>query len=221
MIFSQIDAKAPARYDTFNIIFMSKMALDRDLQFIYEIGCLRYIPRAWKQFFGPDFANLAEHHLRVVWIAMLLAKHEGQGDVGKIVKMALVHDVSESRTGDVHFVSRMYTKRNEKLAIKDIFKDTALEKEMVTLWHEYEKYKSIEAQIVKDADTLDVDFELQEQEMKGVKHVKVWKDERLSRLGKKFYTTSAKKIWQAVLKSEPSDWHKHARSRVNAGDWKK
>jgi len=196
------------------------MSTKRDLELLYEIGCLRYIPRAWKQFFGPDFANLAEHHLRVIWIAMLLAKYEGKGNIEKIMKMALVHDIGESRAGDVNFVSRMYTKRNESLAIKDILKDTALEKEMVSLWHEYEEYKSIEAQIVKDADTLDVDFELQEQEMKGLKHINVWKKERLSRVGKRFYTKSANKIWQAVLKSNPSDWHKNARSRINSGDWK-
>jgi len=196
------------------------MPLNRDLQLIYEMSCLRYIPRAWKQFFGPDFQNLAEHHLQVIWVALLIAKHEGKGDVEKIMKMALVHDVSESRTGDVHFISRMYTKRNESMGIKDIFKDTILEKEMVSLWHEYERYDTPEAQIVKDADNLVVDFELQEQEMKGLRHVKVWKDERKTRLAKKFYTASAKKIWKAVLKSNPSDWHKNARSRVNEGDWK-
>lgn len=70
----------------------------RDIEFLYEIGCLRFIPRAWQQLLVPSGANLAEHILRVMWIAIVIAKYE-KADIDKVIKMALVHDVSESRTG--------------------------------------------------------------------------------------------------------------------------
>lgn len=181
------------------------MALKRDLELLYEVGSLRFIERAWKQFLNPDYANLAEHHLRVVWIALLLAKYEGKGNVEKIMKMALVHDVSESRTGDLNYLNKQYASRHESKAIKDVFKDTHLEKEMIALWHEYESKKTIEAKIVKDADFLDVDFELKEQESMGRKKMKSWALTR-KKIFTKLYTPSAKKLWKAIQTSKPEDW---------------
>lgn len=187
---------------------------------MFELGCLRFIQRSWKQFLGPDFANLAEHHLRVAWLSMLLAKMEKRGDTGKIVKMAMVHDVAESRTGDVHYISRQYTKRNEHLAIKDIFKDTALDREMVNLWEEYEKRQSIESKIVKDADFLDVDFEIKERKAAGANFLNVWADNRKT-IYKLFYTDSARKLWKELNKANLTDWFKNARNRYTEGDLKK
>ena len=195
------------------------MSLERDLELLYEVGCLRFIQRTWKQFLGPDFANLTEHHLRVIWLSLLLAKMENAGNQEKIIKMALVHDLTESRTGDVHHISRQYTKRNEAKAVKDIFKDTSLRKEMVGLCPEYEKKKSTEAKIVKDADYLDVDLELQEQKAIGRRHFHPW-DSTRKIISEKLHTKSGKQLWQAIQKSDPSDWFGHARTRFNSGDMK-
>lgn len=195
------------------------MSTKRDIELLYELNCLRFIPRAWVQMFGPSFSNLAEHHLRVIWLALLIAKYEKKGDTGKIAKMALVHDVSESRTGDVNYIGRLYVKRNQDAAINDTFKDTAIGKEMVDLWREYEKHESIEAQIVKDADWLDVDLELKEQITKGETHLLNWKIERVKML-QRFHTKSAKKLFKSIWQSEPSDWYIHAKNRFTHGDFK-
>ncbi len=124
------------------------MTTKRDLELLYEIGCLRFLQRNWRQFLNADFQNEAEHTLRVIWIALIIAQYEKVVNKEKIIKMALIHDISESRTGDLHYVSRQYSARDEKKAIEDILKDTALEKELVPLWEEYEKRDSIEAKIL-------------------------------------------------------------------------
>ncbi len=191
----------------------------RDLEFLYEIGSLRFIQRAWKQFLGPNYANLAEHHLRVIWLALLLSKMEGKGDPYKIMKMALVHDVAESRTGDAHYISRLYIKRNEDLAIKDILKDTSLEKEFLEAWREYEDRDTVEAKIVKDADWLDIDLEIQEQKAVGRIHINDWDDNRRL-IRKLLHTNSAKKLWQQIKKSNPVEWVGNARNRFVEGDLK-
>jgi len=72
--------------------------MKRDVEFLFEIGALRLIPRQWQRFHLPFVQNLTEHHYRVVWLALLIANREGKGNVEKIMKMALVHDVAESRT---------------------------------------------------------------------------------------------------------------------------
>ncbi|OGK25307.1 hypothetical protein A3F58_02400 [Candidatus Roizmanbacteria bacterium RIFCSPHIGHO2_12_FULL_37_9b] len=196
------------------------MSQKRDLELLYEVGCLRFLQRNWRQFLNADFSNETEHSFRVAWIAMILASYEKVKDVGKVVMMALVHDVGESRSGDVHYVSRQYTSRDEELAVEDIFSNTSLQKGMIELWKKYEKRETIEAKIVKDADNLDVEFELKEQESKGETLRKYWFDAR-QRVYKNLYTKSAKKMWQDIQKSSPHDWHFYARNRFTAGDWKK
>ncbi|OGK26929.1 hypothetical protein A3C28_06265 [Candidatus Roizmanbacteria bacterium RIFCSPHIGHO2_02_FULL_39_9] len=195
------------------------MTKKRDLELLYEVGCLRFLQRNWRQFLNADFSNETEHSFRVAWIAMILASYEGVKNIGKVVQMALVHDVGESRSGDVHYISRLYTSRDEEMAVKDVFDGTVMEKEMIELWKEYEERKTIEEKIVKDADNLDVEFELKEQEVKGETLRKYWLDTR-KRVYKKLYTASAKKMWKDVQDSNPHDWHFFARNRFTAGDWK-
>lgn len=168
---------------------------------------------------GTNFANLAEHHFRVAWTALLLAKHEGRGDSGKILKMSLCHDLAESRTGDLHHISRQYSKRDEKKAITDVFLNTSVDNEMTTLWKEFEAGKSIEAQIVRDADWLDVDLELAEQKAIGRRHMNSWFKHR-DIIYKKFHTKSAQKLWKRIQSESPTTWYDNARSRYNDGDMK-
>jgi putative hydrolase of HD superfamily len=193
--------------------------MDRDIEFLYEIGTLRFIPRQWKRFLNADFANLAEHHLRVMWIALTIAKYE-KADIDKVLKMALVHDIAESRTGDVDYLSRQYVERNEELGFKDMVKETSLEKELREMQDEYIERKTLEAKIVKDADNLDVDFELAEQEVRGFKLRYAWQSQRAYVGDNKLYTKTAQKIWKKLQKSDPNTWHIKGRNRLNAGDWK-
>lgn len=193
----------------------------RDIEFLFEIGCMRFIQRTWRQFLNPDFENLSEHTLRVAWIAMTIAKHEGDVDLGKIVKMALMHDLSESRGVDVHYVSRQFTDRHEKESLLDMITDTALRDEIFEICEEYEERKSIEAKIVKDADNLDVDFELREQAVRGFTLEKDWHEMRQKVADTKLYTKTAKHMWAELQTSNPNSWHINSTNRMNSGDWKK
>jgi len=199
-----------------------RMNTKRDLEFLYELGCLRFIDRCWRQFIQDDVANLSEHTFRVAWLAMMIAKNEEVEDLGKIAKLALVHDIAESRTGDAHYVSRLYVDRNEELGIKDMLKDTTLEEEFVELWKEANEKKTKEAQCVKDADTLDVDLELREFWMKGSKlgDQDHWAKHRKDAVKGRLYTKTADAMWESIIKSDPSDWHLNARNRFSDGDWK-
>jgi putative hydrolases of HD superfamily len=202
-----------------NLIFFI-FFMKRDVQFLYEIGCLRFVQRVWKQFLNPDFANLAEHTLRVAWIALLIAKREGVGDQEKIIKMAMIHDVPESRAGDIHYVSRQYTTRNEVKALDATLVGTSLQEELTTLWREYEKRESIEAKIVKDADNLDVDLELQEQASRGYSLKENFMPIRKV-VAEDLFTQTAQDIWAELYSTNPHDWHMKGLNRFTGGDWKK
>lgn len=195
--------------------------IDNEIDLIYEIGGIRHIPRMWQRFLGTDFADLADHHFRVFWIAMVIAAHEKDVDTGKLAKMVLVHDIAESRTGDVDYIARQYNKQNEELAINDMLGGTLLADEFIALWQEYHDRSSIEAKICKDADNLDVDFELYERTATGNTLLSTWQNMRDTVTKEKAYTKTAKEIYKALKKSNPKNWHLKGRNRINTGDWKK
>lgn len=138
----------------------------------------------------------------------------------KVMKMALVHDIQESRTGDVNYLIRQYTQRNDTLAIQDVLKDTSLEEEFTGLWEEYEARKTLEARIVKDADNIDADLELMEQAARGNPLTEKWFSFRVKGIRKRLYTKTAQKMWDALYKTDPDAWHINARNRFKAGDLK-
>lgn len=200
---------------------MSKLNdLKPDVDFLFEMGSIRFISRMWQRFLNDDFANLAEHHFRMFWIAMVIAAHEKNIDTGKLAKLVLVHDIAESRTGDVDYLARQYVIRNEELGIQDILAGTGLEKEFLALWEEYEARKTLESKIAKDADNLDVDFELAEQASKGSPLQSDWQENRLFVAKEKLYTTTAKRLFEQLATTNPHDWHLNGRNRRKDGDWK-
>lgn len=199
---------------------MATKKFSKDLDFLYEIGSLRHLVRTWTQFVRSDVANVSEHLYRVIWIALIIAKHEKVKNTDKIIKMALVHDITESRTGDVHYMSRQYVDRHEEMAIEDIMAGTSIDIEFINLWHEYEDRKSIEAKIVKDADNLDPDLELNELPID--KRLRAgFQNIRAKSVAKNFYTKTASAMWKELQTSNPHDWHLKGRNRFIAGDWKK
>lgn len=201
---------------------MTQKNLQPDINFLFEMGNIRFIERMWSRFLHDDLSNLAEHHFRVFWIAMVIAAHEKNVDTGKVAKLTLLHDIAESRTGDVDYLSRQYVERHEEMAIHDMLQGTAVEKEFLQLFEEYEARETIEAKIAKDADNLDVDFELAEQAAKGSRLKEVKRPTREFVAKEKLYTDTAKALYDQLQTSDPHDWWwLSARNRANAGDWKK
>ncbi len=180
----------------------------KDIEFLFEIGTLRNVPRAWQQVLTGRVQNISEHIFRVALIGWIIATKE-KADISKVLKMALIHDLSESRTGDIAFMHRDYVTRNVKLADEHVFKGTAIEKEAHELLKEYDERKTLESKIVKDADNLDVDLELKELGKIGdTAALSMRKDHRPEVRAKKLYTKTAKKMWDDIQNTDPSGWHK-------------
>ncbi len=183
------------------------MKIRKNINFLYEIGSMRHTKRAWRQNFGMDSATVLEHTARVMWLSLIIARMEGIKNEEKILKMALAHDVAETRTGDHWHLQKQYVSDNEAKALFDIFIDTNLTDFNEGILKEYKERKTKEAKIVKDADNLDCDLELKElEEMGSIINKKVKPKRRIVR-NEKLYTKSAKKIWDEIQKSSPSDWH--------------
>ena len=179
----------------------------RDLEFLFEIASLRNVPRGWRQHLGMDCASVLEHTLRVIWLALIIARREKIKNEEKIIKMALIHDITETRTSDLSYIQKVYVKTDDDSAAKDLFFKTSLNDFYLSIFKEYEERKLIEAKIVKDADNLDIDLEMKEFEERGSKLPKKWAEFRKKVRNEKLYTKSAKAIWDEIQKADVSDWH--------------
>lgn len=196
--------------------------MSRDIDFLFEMGRIRFLKRTWQRFFLTEVANDAEHTFRVMWLALIIAKKEKKGNQEKILKLALVHDIAESRAGDVDYLSRLYVERKEDLAIRDMLKDISIEKEFVALFRECEERETIEAKIVKDADNLDIDLELMEQKDANEGVFKLKSQARKKIIPKKLFTNTAKKMFKEIYLSDINNWHFNSENnRFKTGDWKK
>jgi len=192
----------------------------RDIEFLYEIGTLKNMERSWEQFMGSGCASVPEHTFRVIFLALLIARGEKCKDEERVIKMALLHDVAEARTGDANYLTAVYVTRDEKRASADSFLGTAFADLYSDVLEEYEARRTIASKIVKDADNLDVDIELKEMEERG--SVLAGKFDAMRKLvrTKKLYTKTAKKIWDELQTSDPASWHLKANKWVkmkNAG----
>lgn len=178
----------------------------RDLEFLYELGSMRHVQRAWRQHLATDCANDLEHTMRVLWLALAIARREGVTNEEKVMKMALVHDVAETRVSDLSHLQKKYVKTDEKLAVHDLFTKTSFS-DFELIVEEYVKRECIESKIVKDADHLDVDIELKELAERGHAIPEKWKPNRAFVRKEKLSTETAKKIWDEIQTSDPSSWY--------------
>jgi len=190
--------------------------VSRDVELLHEVGSLRRVARTWVQFTGAPMANVAEHTLRVAWIAMAIARREG-ADGARCVQLALVHDLAETRTGDVHYLSRTYVERREDDALRDAVAGTSLDEDVRALWDEYHAMASAEARIVKDADNLDCDLELTETPDTAL--IASLAPTR-ARVRDKLHTDTARALFDAIYADDPHAWHTTAPNRMVAGDWR-
>jgi len=74
--------------------------------FLYEVMMLQKTPRSGYQFFGTGNESVAEHILQTLYVSYVLCKLHPAVDEVRILKMCLVHDLPEARTGDMNYVNK-------------------------------------------------------------------------------------------------------------------
>lgn len=132
--------------------------------------------------------------------------------------MALLHDVPETRTGDVNYIHRMNTIRDENRALKEALLSTTVEDHLHHLWQEWALRETIESHVVHDADNLDCDFELREQRDRGARLPEVLALTRAA-VRERLLTESARAMFDTIQNADVHEWHLASRNRLTAGDW--
>src|SRR3989344_4050557 len=129
----------------------------RVAQFFLEVGVLKRLPRSgWIQVGVQNPETVGSHSFRTALIAWALAKFLN-ADTNKVVKMGLLHDLEEARTGDLNMVNKRYHLNDKRAkAYSDALKNSPFVIEALVLITELSMGKTLEAKIVKDADKLDL-----------------------------------------------------------------
>ena len=115
----------------------------------------------------PGAESVAAHSYGVALTAMLLADEcAARGvrvDVGRVLRIALLHDLQETRTGDMprtvaHYYERDARRAAERAAFDDIMRGAGEghAAAYAELHEDYESRASLEARIVKAADVVDL-----------------------------------------------------------------
>jgi len=194
MLLSSLNKRARRR-------MVMSMVTKRLVQFLFEVGILKKTPRTGYRFLGTGEESVASHSFRTAVIGYCLCSDETV-DREKVVLMCLFHDIAEARTGDHNYVYQKYVIANEEKALNDQLKDLPFANEVKSLIEEFNKAKTQEAKIARDADQLDLILELKVQLDLGNRNAKEWIDYATKRL----YTKKAKEIAQSIIKSHMNEW---------------
>lgn len=128
------------------------------LDFALKVGKLKKLQRAgWIRENVKDPESVADHSFQTAIMAMVLAPFL-EVDQNKLIKLALIHDVGETESGDLVWErgqlideeKREKKERIEKNAIRKI-----LGKEYGELFHELTKRKTEEAKLLWQIDRLE------------------------------------------------------------------
>ncbi len=176
--------------------------MDRLADFLFEVGMLKRTPRTGWQFLGSGAESVAEHSFRVAMITFVLAHHEGDIDAERALRMALFHDLPEARTGDLNYMAQKYVTADEETAAADMTEGLPFGGEVRDLLAEFRAQESREAVLVRDADNLEMLFQLKEHHDVGNRNAERWMPAVVERLR----LPSARELAQRVTAGDSSAW---------------
>jgi len=176
--------------------------MKRSVKFLFEVGMLKKTPRTGYQFLGSGGESVADHSFRTAVIGYVLASQEPDADLNKVILMCLFHDLPEARTGDHNYVNKRYVKVDEEKALRDQVRELPQGDEIIALTQEFNADGTLEARLARDADQLDLIFELKEQLDLGNPGAGDWLSFAVQRL----ITDGAKGLAKEVLTTDRSEW---------------
>jgi len=176
--------------------------MDSIANFLFEVGMLKRTPRTGFRFLGSGCESVAEHILRTIFIGYALSKLDPDLDELKVLKICLVHDLPEARTGDMNYMYKKYVTVHEERAIRELTETLFFGDEIKSIIDEFNEKKTREALIAHDADQLALILQLKEYGDLGNKYTGDWIEFARRRL----HTDVARKLALSIIKTDSSEW---------------
>ncbi|OGG20339.1 hypothetical protein A3D03_02190 [Candidatus Gottesmanbacteria bacterium RIFCSPHIGHO2_02_FULL_40_13] len=181
----------------------------KSVKFLFEAATLKRLQRTgWQILGGGNQESIAEHSYMVCVISIVLAQNL-KVNLEKILTMALFHDLSETRIGDIYKLADLYVKTDEKKARRDVFSNLNDDKKTLSILDEYDKKLSLESKLVHDADTLALILELKQMIENGNLNAQEWlsaninclKLKKSKELAREMETTNSQDWWRKERKT--------------------
>jgi putative hydrolases of HD superfamily len=135
----------------------------QDLLSLYaQLATLKLMPRTgWLQRGVAHAESVAEHTFGVATLALLVGDTVGDVDRGKLLTIAVLHDLAEALLSDLpasarRFIGADHKHDAERRAIEELFAKLPNCAEYLALWEEYACGRSREARLVKGIDRVEM-----------------------------------------------------------------
>jgi putative hydrolase of HD superfamily len=131
----------------------------RILHFLREAERLKNVYRsAWTSDGRPE--STAEHSWRLCLLALVIGRYWPGLDMGKLLKLCIIHDLGEAISGDIPAIYQSASAPKAEQERRDLLQLLAplpepIQQEITALWDEYEAAASPEAQAAKALDKLE------------------------------------------------------------------
>ena len=139
---------------------MTDERLNSQIQFIVEIDKLKSVLRRTTIMDGSRRENSAEHSWHLALMALVLSEHaDGAIEVGRVIRMLLLHDIVEVDAGDtfcydeVGILSQAEREHQAALRVFGLLPD-AQASDLRDLWHEFEAGETANARFAVALDRL-------------------------------------------------------------------
>ena len=170
--------------------------------FLFEVGMLCKTPRSGYQFLGSGRESVAEHVLRTIFIGYALCKLNQSLDELRVLKMCILHDLPEARTGDMNYVNKKYVEVDEAKAVKELTEGLFFGDDIRQTIDEFNAKQTMESRIARDADQIALILQLKEYSDLGNKYSDEWIKYALQRLS----TEEGKKLAARIIQTDSSHW---------------
>lgn len=133
--------------------------LQGTLAFLRAAESLKYLTRtSWTS--NGSQETVAAHTWRLCLMALVMAPHYPDVDVGKLLRLCLVHDLGEAISGDISAALQASVPNKAAQERADLLQlvqplPPGVQAELVALWDEYETAASPEAKLAKGLDKLE------------------------------------------------------------------
>lgn len=182
--------------------------MEKIADLLFEARMLKEIPRSGFAFLGAGRESVAEHSYSTTFIAFVMTQLTPKVDAYRTICMCLLHDLPETRIGDLNTVHKNYVRADENKALSDATRGLPFAPAWADLLTEFNAGESNEAKLARDADQIALILELKQLQDIGYAPPTDWLPHVIERL----QTETGRKVAQAVLETTRDAWWRRVTS---------
>lgn len=176
--------------------------MKRIAELMLEACFLKHVPRTGYQYLGNGRESVAEHVYSTTFIAFILSQMVPDVDAARLITMCLVHDLPETRIGDLNYVQKQYVQADEAKALADTLEDIPFGAKIEALLEEFNAGQTLEAKLAYDADQLSLIVDLKSLKDVGYQTPDSW----LPNVEQRLKTDIAKTLAKTLLTEHRDGW---------------